>query len=130
MSDDSTDIFQSNIINNYCNRPQTGAFSALSNICFAQFETTDENDYQPNQLNERDPIDNVSAFPQKIPLQGMHKSKFMIKRNCKLVLRYFIPNQTQYPEKYAYSLLVLFYPFSHKSELLDLGSYARKLSIP
>ena len=60
----------------------------------------------------------------------MHKSKFMIKRKCKLVLRYFIPNQTRYPEKYAYSLLILFYPFRHESELLDLGSYARKLSIP
>ena len=135
MSDDSTDIFQSNIINKYCNQPQIGAFSALSNLCSGQFaawytpQTTDENDYQPNQLNERDPIDNVSALPQKIPLQGMHKSKFMIKRKCKLVLRYFIPNQTRYPEKYSHSLLILFYPFSHESELLDLGSYARKLSI-
>ena len=26
LSDDSTDIFQSNIINKYCNRPQMGAF--------------------------------------------------------------------------------------------------------
>ena len=108
----------------------------MSNLCFAQFaawytpQTTDENDYQPNQLNERDPIDNVSALPQKIPLQGTHKSKFMIKRKCKFVLRYFIPNQTRYPEKYAHSLLILFYPFSHESELLDLGSYSRKLSIP
>ena len=80
LSDDSTDIFQSNIINKYCNRPQTGAFSALSNLCFAQFaayytpQTTDENDYQSNQLNERDPIDNVSALPQKFPFRACTKA--------------------------------------------------------
>ena len=46
------------------------------------------------------------------------------------MLRYFIPNQTRFPEKNVNSLLILFYPFSHESELLHLESYAYKLSIP
>ena len=56
---DSTDFFQSNIAETYGIRPQTEAFFGLKNFCFVEFaawdtpQTADENDYQPNQLNEK-----------------------------------------------------------------------------
>lgn len=72
----------------------------------------------------------MSALLQRIILQGKQISKVMVKRKSKLVLRYFIPNQTGYPDKYADSPLILFYLFSQKSELQLIESHAYKLSIP
>ena len=37
LDDDSTDIFKSNIIEHYCNRP--ASVPAAGNICLAQFAT-------------------------------------------------------------------------------------------
>ena len=55
----------------------------------------------------------------------------MIRRNQKLVLRYYKPNRQLYPEKFAYHVLLLFYPFINKSDLFSKdGNYSSKLLEP
>ena len=44
------------------------------------------------------------------------------------MLRYHVPNEKLYPEKYAHHLLLLFYPFRNELELLCNKSYAEMLS--
>ena len=45
----------------------------------------------------------------------------------KLVLRYHVPNQNKYPEKYAYNILFMFYSFRKEIELSLNNSYMNKL---
>ena len=55
----------------------------------------------------------------------------MIRRNQKLVLRYYKPNRQLYPEKFAYHVLLLFYPFINESDLFSKdGVYSSKLLEP
>ena len=55
----------------------------------------------------------------------------MIRRNQKLVLRYYKPNRQLYPEKFAYHVLLLFYPFINESDLFSKdGAYSSKLLEP
>ena len=55
----------------------------------------------------------------------------MIRRNQKLVLRYYKPNRQFYPETFAYHLLLLFYPFINESDLLSKdGTYSSNLLEP
>ena len=55
----------------------------------------------------------------------------MIRRNQKLVLRYYKPNRQLYPEKFAYRVLLLFYPFINESDLFSKdGTYSSKLLEP
>ena len=55
----------------------------------------------------------------------------MIRRNQKLVLRYYKPNRQLYPEKFAYHVLLLFYPFINESDLFSKdGTYSSKLLEP
>ena len=55
----------------------------------------------------------------------------MIRRNQKLVLRYYKPNRQFYPETFAYRVLLLFYPFINESDLFSkVGTYSNKLLEP
>ena len=55
----------------------------------------------------------------------------MVRRNQKLVLRYYKPNRQLYPEKFAYHVLLLFYPFINESDLFSKdGTYSSKLLEP
>ena len=55
----------------------------------------------------------------------------MIRRNQKLVLRYCKPNRQLCPEKFAYHVLLLFYPFANESYLFSKdGTYSSKLLEP
>ena len=55
----------------------------------------------------------------------------MIRRNRKLVLRYCKPNKQLYPEKFAYHVLLVFYPFINESYLFsEDGTYSSKLLEP
>ena len=55
----------------------------------------------------------------------------MIRRNQKLVLWYYKPNRQLYPEKFAYHVLLLFYPFINESDLFSKdGTYSSKLLEP
>ena len=86
MDDDSTDIFNSNIIERYCDRPDqnfmNGAFSEIENLCLAEFAAyyykqykTEEhraNDNQPevftDDLSENQHLENGHRLPKKIKL--------------------------------------------------------------
>ena len=51
----------------------------------------------------------------------------MSRRNQKLVLRCYKPNRQLYPEKFAYHVLLLFYPFIKQSDLFSKdGTYSSK----
>ena len=61
-------------------------------------------------------------FQNKIVLKKSRE--VMITRNQKLVLRYYKPNRQLYPEKFAYHVLLLFYPFINESDLFSKdGTY-------
>ena len=66
LSDDSTDAFKRNIIDRYMDRPKSGKFACLKNVCLAQFasyyyrKSTSE-DYQP-KIFEEDIEDNGKDF--------------------------------------------------------------------
>ena len=52
----------------------------------------------------------------------------MITRNQKLVLHYYKANRQLYPEKLAYHVLLLFYPFINEIDLFSKdGTYSSKL---
>ena len=52
----------------------------------------------------------------------------MIRTNQKLVLRCYKSNRQMYPEKFAYHVLLLFYPFINESNLFSKdGTYSSKL---
>ena len=55
----------------------------------------------------------------------------MIRRNQKLILCYYKPNRQLYPEKFAYHVLLLFYPFINESDLFSKDeTYSSKLLEP
>ena len=51
----------------------------------------------------------------------------MIKRNQRLVFRYYKPNKNLHPEKFAYHLRLLFYPFFKENDLFSSDqTYSQK----
>ena len=94
-------------------------------------KTSLENNYQPHILEENIEKENDcnTTLSKKIVLK---KSRYvMIRRNQKLVLRYYKPNRQLYPEKFAYHVLLLFYPFINESDLFSKdGTYSSKLLEP
>ena len=55
----------------------------------------------------------------------------MIKKSQRLVLRYYKPNKHLHPEKFAYHLLLLFYPFLKENDLFSSDqTYSGKLLDP
>ena len=98
---ESTEIYQKNNIDRYMLRP-----SALENICLAEFLSNYEKDRKPDQ-NGSQPIEltdemlnenhsPVISLPKKLKLQN---NEIMKLRKVKKVLRFYIPNQTNFPEK-------------------------------
>lgn len=69
---------------------------------------------------------NFIVFNRKIYIQSAPK-QVMKRRACRLVLQYYLPNKTLSPEKYAHSLLIVFFPFSSESQLLKDESYCHTL---
>ena len=94
-------------------------------------KASSENNYQPHILEENIEKENdcSTTLSKKIVLK---KSRYvMIRRNQKLVLRYYKPNRQFYPEKFAYHVLLLFYPFINESDLISKdGTYSSKLLEP
>ena len=146
LDNDSTDIFKSNIINRYCDRPNctfmNGRFAAVDRICLAEFaayyykdynrgeESDDVNDSQPELLSDtvvESQHDSTSALPQSIKL--MSGKETMKCRKVKAVIRYYKPNKDSEYEKYCHHLLMLFYPWRNELELLgEEHTYASKLA--
>ena len=97
--------------------PTCGKFPSLKTVRLAQFASlfyqnnSSDNDYQLNILKENIEKENDcnTTLPKKIILKK--SGEVMISRNQKLVLCYYKPNKQMYPEKFAYHVLLLFYPF-------------------
>ena len=115
-------------------RPTCGKFASLKTVCLAQFaslcykKTSSDNDYQPNILEEIIEKENDcnTTLQKKIVLKKSRE--VMITRNQKLVLHYYKPNRQLYPEKFAYHVLLLFYPFINEIDLFSKdGTYSSKL---
>ena len=117
-----------------------GKYAVLDIFCFAEFlahydviytKEEDANEYQPNAMpddlieeNHDDP-----SYHKKIILMES-KQKLQLCRVRK-VMRHRVPRNRQvYPEKHAYHLLLLFYPFCTESKLLagNPPSYCEKLN--
>ena len=125
LDDDSTDIFKSNIIERYSDRPHT-----VEHLCLAEFAAhyykeykknlDEENDVQPNVLSD-DLVESQhiqasdSVLPKTIELTN---SKEIMKcRKIKAVIRFHVPNRTKEPEKFYHHLLMLYLPWRKETEL-------------
>ena len=123
LDDDSTDIYNSNIIERYSDRPDrsfmNGAFSQVDSLCLAEFaayyykeyckKEDEENDNQPVVLsddileNQQD-VQNFSQFPKRIKL--MTRRETMKCRKCKAVVRVHKPSKANEPEQYCHLILI------------------------
>ena len=135
LEDDSTDIFMSNIIERYSDRP-----NIVDQLCLAEFaayyykdykKDPDEfNDVQPNVLSddlvESNHIFNCeSVLPQTIKLNN--GKEIMKCRKIKAVIRFHTPSKEKEPEKFYHHLLMLYFPWRTETDLLgDDDLYSTK----
>ena len=124
LDDDSTDIFKSNIIERYSDRPYT-----VEHLCLAEFAAhyykeykknpDEENDVQPNVLSD-DLVESqhVQASDSVLPktIKVTNSKEIMKCRKIKAVIRFHVPNRTKEPEKF-YHLLMLYLPWRKETEL-------------
>ena len=144
LDDDSTEIFNSNIIERYSDRPDrnfmNGIYSEVENLCLAEFaafyykqyQTEDDkaNDNQPvvlsDDLLENQHVDNGYRLPKKVKL--MTKKETMKCRKVRAVLTFHTPSKTTESEKYRHHLLMLCCPWCQESDLLGHDNkYSTKL---
>ena len=144
LDDDSTEIFNSNMIERYSDRPDrnfmNGIYSEVENLCLAEFaafyykqyQTEDDraNDNQPvvlsDDLLENQHVDSGYRLPKKIKL--MTKKETMKCRKVRAVVRFHTPSKTTESEKYCHHLLILYYPWHQESDLLGHDNkYSTKL---
>ena len=139
LDDDSTDIFMSNIIERYSERP-----NIVNHLCLAEFaayyykdyrKDPDEfNDVQPNVLSddlvESNHISNCeSVLPPTIKLNNEQET--MKCRKIKAVIRFHTPSKAKEPEKFYHHLLMLYFPWRKESDLLgDDQLYSTKFQEP
>ena len=123
LPDDSTDVFKRNVIDRYMDRPKSGKFACLKNVCLAQFasyyykKSSPENDYQTEIIGEdiEDKDNDIAiGLPKKIVLEKSRE--VMTSRNQSWVLPHYKPSRKLHPEKFAYHLLLLFYSFAKEED--------------
>ena len=130
QDEESTEIFQQSSLDLYMLRPV-----AVRTLCYAEFLSNyeisrrpDDNDSQPVELTDEvieiNHADNSTMLPRTLTLLNR---KIMRRRKVQKVIRYHIPNAVKFPEKYAYHLLILYYPFQNEPELAIDGSHCAKL---
>ena len=129
LDHDSIDIFKSNIIVRYTDRPKN--IPVINHMCLALFaahyfkdyknDIHDVSDSQPevlcDDLIESRNSENLSTgFPNRVRLTN---SKEIMKcRKVRAVIRYHTPNKRKEPEKYFHHLLMLYFPWRDEQELL------------
>ena len=145
LDDDSTDIFYSNIIERYCDRPErnfmNGFYAQLDVMCLAKFASyyykqyyskeQKDNDNQPVVLSD-DVVENqhgdYSRLPMKIKLMTCKET--MKCRKVQAVIRFHTPSKTIQPEKYFHHLLMFYFQWRKESDLIgDDNTYLSKLKI-
>ena len=144
LDDDSTDIFNWNIMERYSDRPDAnfmnGVYSEVENLCLAEFAApyykqykTDDckaNDNQPvvlsDEILESQHGEDGHRLPKTITL--MTEKKTMQCRKVRAVVKFHKPSKTTEPEKYCHHLLMLYYPWRQESDLLRHDNkYSTKL---
>ena len=139
LDDDSTDIFMSNIIERYSDRP-----NIVDQLCLAEFasyyykdyrKNPDEfNDVQPNVLSD-DLIqsNNISNCELVLPpiIKLSNTQETMKCRKIKAVIRFHTPSKIKEPEKFYHHLLMLYFPWRKETDLLgDDQLYSTKFQEP
>ena len=142
LDDDSIDIFKSNIIVRYSDRPKN--IPIINNMCLALFSTNyykdykiyidDVSDSQPEVLSD-DIIEcqNTENYSTELPdrIKLMSSKEVMKCRKVKAVMRYHTPNKSKEPEKYFHHLLMLYFPWRNENELLGTDqTYVSKFYEP
>ena len=135
LDDDSTDIYKHNILDRYIDRPVS-----VNSLCFAVFASlyyssqkyptdVETNDAQPSFLTDQSvESNNENLDSESLPLKIILQQSKHIMRKCKVraVLRFYRPNQSKYPGKYAH--LLMYYPSRNEADLCAPdGTYASKL---
>ena len=126
LDDDSTEIFKSNIIIRYSDRPRN--IPIINRMCLALFAAHYFKDYNRdfNEVSDSQPdvlSDDVTEF-KNVENHGTELLKFlnakevMKCRKIKAVTRYHTPNKRKEPEKYFHHLLMLYFPWRDEQELL------------
>ena len=125
IPNDSSNIFKKSNIDRCIERPNAtfcyGKYSALNDFCCAEFlacytlESKSNNtcDYQPDDLD-----DNLTENNQK-QIKLMNSGEKMRCRKVRIILQYHVLNKVPCPEKFAHHVLLLFFPFRDKRELLS-----------
>ena len=142
LDDDSIDIFKSNIIVRYSDRPKN--IPIINNMCLALFSTNyykdykiyidDVSDSQPEVLSD-DIIEcqNTENYSTELPdrIKLMSSKEVMKCRKVKGVMRYHTPDKSKEPEKYFHHLLMLYFPWRNENELLGTDqTYVSKFYEP
>ena len=128
LDDDSTDIFKSNIIVRYGDRPKN--IPVVNDMCLALFAAHYFKDYKTdfNEVSDSQPevlsddfieshnVENhTTGLPDRIKL--VNNQEIMKCRKIKAVIRYHTPNKRKEPEKYFHHLLMLYLPWRDEQEL-------------
>ena len=117
LDDDSIDIFMSNIIERYSDRP-----NIVDQLCLAEFAAYYYKDYRrdPDEFNnliESNHISNCeSVLPPTIKLNNGQET--MKRRKIKAVIRFHTPIRVKEPEKFYHHLLMLYFPWRKETDLL------------
>ena len=129
LDDDSTEIFKSNIIIRYSDRPRN--IPIINRMCLALFAAHYFKDYKLdfNEVSDSQPdvlSDDVTEFKNvenhgtELPnrIKFLNAKEVMKCRKIKAVTRYHTPNKRKEPEKYFHHLLMLYFPWRDEQELL------------
>lgn len=138
--DDSEDIFKSNIIEHYSNRPRE--ILCVNNLCLAEFAVFYYKDYRvtSDDISDSQPCvltDTVAeeqhtcaSLPDKIKL--LNTNEVMKYRKVSAVIRFHTPSKRKEPEKFFHHLLMLYFPWRNEFEDLigEDQMYASKFHEP
>ena len=126
LPDDSTDLFQLNMLDRYLDRLardfENGKYKIIDQLFFVEFLSQSKgcssNDFQPVDLYDAlmQSSHAEAKFPKIIPLVSL-KEKLKCQK-VKTVLRYHQPSPQNHIEQYWHHLIFAFYPFCHKEHLI------------
>ena len=111
LPDESEDIFQPNILDNYIARPKS-----MEDTCLADFATNYKMDYEKNLKQKT--VDDLQQEPdasgKKIRL--LNKMGNIRKRKVTVIIRTPRFSKTKSPEKYYHSALMLYLPWRNEEK--------------
>ena len=132
LPDDSTSIFQRNMLGRYIDRPnkhfKNGRYRQIDQLCFSEFlllyyvlpktAKSSGNDCQPVVLDDELMKLNhgESIYPDKVELMTLNNGKLKCQK-VGAVLRCHQPTPQKNIEQYAHHLLFTFYPFRDEAYL-------------